>query len=123
MVDTANGDAQGRLLRWRLVVSGRRRQQYHEILNAAGLSPLGGPGALQGRYKVSSLTNRDCSGHVGPFTLRPVSAIPLGRIHEAYDLVGPAVFLASDAASMVTGALLPADGGNLAMNAGTRADE
>jgi len=32
--------------------------------------------------------------------------------------VGPVLFLASEAASMVTGAILPVDGGNLAMNAG-----
>jgi NAD(P)-dependent dehydrogenase (short-subunit alcohol dehydrogenase family) len=45
--------------------------------------------------------------------------IPLGRIGEpGEDIVGPAVFLASDASAMVTGALLPVDGGNLAMNAG-----
>jgi len=33
-------------------------------------------------------------------------------------MVGPVVFLASDAAAMVTGVLLPVDGGNLALNAG-----
>jgi NAD(P)-dependent dehydrogenase (short-subunit alcohol dehydrogenase family) len=33
-------------------------------------------------------------------------------------MVGPVVFLVSDAASMVTGVLLPVDGGNLAFNAG-----
>jgi NAD(P)-dependent dehydrogenase (short-subunit alcohol dehydrogenase family) len=32
--------------------------------------------------------------------------------------VGPVLFLASEAASMVTGAILPVDGGNLAMKAG-----
>ncbi len=51
------------------------------------------------------------------------SAIPLGRIGEPPDIVGPVVFLASDAAAMVTGSLLPVDGGNLAMNAGSRSDE
>jgi NAD(P)-dependent dehydrogenase (short-subunit alcohol dehydrogenase family) len=34
------------------------------------------------------------------------------------EMAGPAIFLASDAAAMVTGTLLPVDGGNLAMNAG-----
>ena len=33
-------------------------------------------------------------------------------------MVGPIVFLASDAAAMVTGVVLPVDGGNLAFNAG-----
>jgi NAD(P)-dependent dehydrogenase (short-subunit alcohol dehydrogenase family) len=40
--------------------------------------------------------------------------IPLGRIGEAEEIVGPAVFLASDAASMVTGHILAVDGGYLA---------
>jgi NAD(P)-dependent dehydrogenase (short-subunit alcohol dehydrogenase family) len=44
--------------------------------------------------------------------------IPLGRLGKPDDVVGPVVFLASDAACMVTGILLPVDGGNLAMNAG-----
>jgi NAD(P)-dependent dehydrogenase (short-subunit alcohol dehydrogenase family) len=54
---------------------------------------------------------------------RMESAIPLGRIGEPPDMVGPVVFLVSDAAAMVNGVLLPVDGGNLAMNAGTRATE
>ena len=44
--------------------------------------------------------------------------IPLGRLLEPEDFVGAAVFLCSDAARMVTGAILPVDGGNLALNAG-----
>lgn len=44
--------------------------------------------------------------------------IPINRIGEPEDLVGPVVFLASDASAMVTGTLLPVDGGNLALNAG-----
>ncbi len=44
--------------------------------------------------------------------------IPINRLGEREDLVGPVVFLASDAAAMVTGVLLPVDGGNLALNAG-----
>lgn len=54
---------------------------------------------------------------------RMVEAIPLGRIGEPPDIVGPVVFLVSDAARMVSGVMLPVDGGNLAMNAGSRGNE
>jgi NAD(P)-dependent dehydrogenase (short-subunit alcohol dehydrogenase family) len=40
--------------------------------------------------------------------------IPLGRLGELWEIVGPVVFLASDASSMVTGHCLPVDGGYLA---------
>lgn len=40
--------------------------------------------------------------------------IPLGRIGEPGELVGPVVFLASDASCMVTGHVLAVDGGYLA---------
>lgn len=48
--------------------------------------------------------------------------IPMGRFGEPEEVVGPVIFLASEAASMVTGVLLPVDGGNLAMNAGGSVD-
>ena len=47
-----------------------------------------------------------------------LSGIPRGRFGEPDDIRGLAVFLASDASSWITGALIPMDGGNLAMNAG-----
>jgi NAD(P)-dependent dehydrogenase (short-subunit alcohol dehydrogenase family) len=40
-----------------------------------------------------------------------VNRIPLGRVGETSDLVGPAIFLCSDAASFVTGQILGIDGG------------
>jgi NAD(P)-dependent dehydrogenase (short-subunit alcohol dehydrogenase family) len=43
-----------------------------------------------------------------------VSNIPLGRVGESEEIVGPALFLASNASSMVTGVVLPVDGGYLA---------
>ncbi|MDO8210324.1 SDR family NAD(P)-dependent oxidoreductase [Conexibacter sp. CPCC 206217] len=44
--------------------------------------------------------------------------IPIGRFAAPEELVGPVVFLASDASSMVTGTVIPVDGGNLALNPG-----
>jgi len=47
-----------------------------------------------------------------------LSGIPAGRLGHPDDIKGLAVFLASDASSWITGALIPMDGGNLAANAG-----
>jgi NAD(P)-dependent dehydrogenase (short-subunit alcohol dehydrogenase family) len=47
-----------------------------------------------------------------------LSGIPTGRLGKPDDIKGLAVFLASDASAWITGALIPMDGGNLAMNAG-----
>ena len=49
---------------------------------------------------------------------RMISGIPIGRMGRPEEIVGPILFLLSDAASMVTGVNLPVDGGNLALNAG-----
>jgi NAD(P)-dependent dehydrogenase (short-subunit alcohol dehydrogenase family) len=45
-----------------------------------------------------------------------LTGIPLGRMGEASEIVGAVLFLASNAAAMVTGVVLPVDGGNLAAN-------
>jgi NAD(P)-dependent dehydrogenase (short-subunit alcohol dehydrogenase family) len=46
-----------------------------------------------------------------------LDGIPLGRLGKDDDLVGPAIFLASDASTFVSGHLLFVDGGNMALNA------
>ena len=51
-----------------------------------------------------------------------LSGIPLNRLGQPHEIVGPVLFLVSDASSMVTGVLLPVDGGNLALNAGGTKD-
>lgn len=47
-----------------------------------------------------------------------LSGIPAGRLGTPDDIKGLAVLLASDASSWITGALIPMDGGNLALNGG-----
>jgi NAD(P)-dependent dehydrogenase (short-subunit alcohol dehydrogenase family) len=49
---------------------------------------------------------------------RWLGGIPRGRLGKPDDIRGLAVLLASDASSWITGALIPMDGGNLALNAG-----
>jgi NAD(P)-dependent dehydrogenase (short-subunit alcohol dehydrogenase family) len=47
-----------------------------------------------------------------------LAGIPAGRLGRPDDIQGLIVFLASDSSAWITGALIPMDGGNLAMNAG-----
>jgi NAD(P)-dependent dehydrogenase (short-subunit alcohol dehydrogenase family) len=42
---------------------------------------------------------------------RICSSTPLGRFGEPHELIGPVVFLASDASAFVTGTVLTVDGG------------
>jgi NAD(P)-dependent dehydrogenase (short-subunit alcohol dehydrogenase family) len=49
---------------------------------------------------------------------RFVRGIPLGRLADPRDIADVVHFLASDAASFVTGVVVPVDGGNMALNAG-----
>jgi NAD(P)-dependent dehydrogenase (short-subunit alcohol dehydrogenase family) len=47
-----------------------------------------------------------------------LSGIPAGRFGHPDDIKGLAVLLASDASQWITGALIPMDGCNLALNGG-----
>jgi len=47
-----------------------------------------------------------------------LGGIPAGRMGVPDDIRGVALLLASDAGAWITGALIPMDGGNMAMNAG-----
>jgi NAD(P)-dependent dehydrogenase (short-subunit alcohol dehydrogenase family) len=49
---------------------------------------------------------------------RFLKGIPAGRLGQPQDIMGLAVLLASDASQWITGAIVPLDGGNMAMNAG-----
>lgn len=60
---------------------------------------------------VETDINRDVLDQIGRDKFR--EWIPLGRVAHTHELVGPALFLASDAASYITGATLYADGGYL----------
>ena len=50
----------------------------------------------------------------GPRGAEFLARTPMGRFGDDTELIGTAVFLASDAASFVTGAIIPVDGGILA---------
>ena len=65
--------------------------------------------ALAPGFFESEMTDQYPEGYLEAMMVR----VPAGRKGEARELVAAAVFLASDASSYVTGALLPVDGGLL----------
>ena len=69
--------------------------------------------ATEGLKRLSERPSEE--GHLLDTFLR---GIPLGRLVEPSEVAAAVAFLASDAASMITGVVLPVDGGNLALNAG-----
>jgi NAD(P)-dependent dehydrogenase (short-subunit alcohol dehydrogenase family) len=68
---------------------------------------------------VGFVTNEQARTQAGdPTASHYRRGIPLGRAAEPGDIAAAVLYLASDAAAMVTGVTLPVDGGNLAFNAG-----
>src|SRR3954449_2054914 len=65
--------------------------------------------ALAPGFFESEMTDQYPEGYLEQMMFR----VPAGRKGEAHELVAAAIFLASDASSYVTGALLPVDGGFL----------
>ena len=78
---------------------------------ARTLGPPGGRanGLAPGRIKSDLMT---VDGELGQKFLQRV---PLGRVGETDEIAGPALFLASDMSSYVTGVTIPVDGGYLAL--------
>ncbi|MCB1516762.1 MAG: glucose 1-dehydrogenase [Hyphomicrobiaceae bacterium] len=66
------------------------------------------PGVMRTPMTVETMANEAAIGSL-------LRHIPMRRVGEAQELAGPAVFLASDLASYVTGVMLPVDGGYLSM--------
>ncbi len=59
-------------------------------------------------YFVTSLTQDYVNSHYGENTLR---RIPLGRFGDAAEIVGAAIYLASDESAYMTGSIMTIDGG------------
>ena len=81
---------------------------------AAELAPLGvrvnalAPGVIETPMTAATRENPEK-------LVSFMSRIPMGRLGQPEDLVGPVIFLASDMSRYITGVTLPVDGGFLAV--------
>lgn len=73
------------------------------------LGPTGGRanGLAPGRMKSGLMT------YTGERNAKYLERVPLGRVGETDEIAGPALFLATDMSSYVTGITIPVDGGYL----------
>jgi NAD(P)-dependent dehydrogenase (short-subunit alcohol dehydrogenase family) len=78
---------------------------------ARTLGPTGGRanGLAPGRMKSGLMTVE------GDGNAKFLQRVPLGRVGETHEIAGPALFLASDLSTYVTGVTIPVDGGYLAL--------
>jgi NAD(P)-dependent dehydrogenase (short-subunit alcohol dehydrogenase family) len=90
------------LTRW-LADHTARRFGPHIRVNAIA------PGFFLGAQNRALLV--DTAGSLTDRGRQIISATPMGRLGDPEDLVGPVVWLASDASRFVTGAVVPVDGG------------
>lgn len=67
------------------------------------------PGFFIGKQNRSALLNED--GSLTERSVKVIAKTPMGRFGDITELNGAAQFLCSDAASFVTGVILPVDGG------------
>ena len=67
------------------------------------------PGFLLTNQNRYLLTKED--GSATPRGERVLAKTPMGRYGEPEEMVGPVIFLCSEAASFVNGAVIPIDGG------------
>lgn len=68
------------------------------------------PGAIAGTEGMARLTNVPLKEH-GRASDRVLATIPLGRYGQVDDVAALALFLSSEAASYISGAVVPVDGG------------
>jgi len=87
------------------------------VAHARELAPYGirvnaiAPGFFLGKQNRRLLMNED--GTPTPRSHSVLAHTPMGRLGEPSDLIGAAVFLASEASAFVTGVTVPVDGGFL----------
>ena len=66
------------------------------------------------KLKIDRELCTNCGKCIEVFYTRALDLMPLHRFGEPYDVVAAICFLASDAAKMITGVILPIDSGQTA---------